>query len=213
LGGSDPFFRQAPTVSRVWPGGPPDVEVNELSFIGQAASAETGKPDAFSDDNATAAQAAAEAPLRDEDETRPPVARSLKKEQGQEADAAASPEVAASAAGRSDEGKRSRPAAAKSMAIPLSPVEAEYRALESRTTAASLAELREAWRAFALRHPDEPRADEARVRVIALGIDIARRTGLSSDEAQARKDAADYLARKDAAQKERVRALLDDLSR
>ena len=95
---------------------------------------------------------------------------------------------------------------------PLSPADAEYRALDSRIAGASLAQERDAWRAFALRHSADPRADEARVRVVVLGVDLARRTGAEGDRAQARKDALDYLARKDAAQKERVGSLVEGLA-
>jgi len=73
--------------------------------------------------------------------------------------------------------------------------------------------LREAWRKFARDHPEDPRADEARVRVVALGAEIARETSKSEDVAQLRADGTAYLARADARQKERVKALLVEFDR
>ena len=140
----------------------------------------------------------------------------LEKDKTQSEDATVTAQPAAAAApGRGEDLKASRRAAAVGTLAqaPLSPADAEYRALDSRTAGTSLALQRDAWRAFALRHSADPRADEARVRVVALGVDLARRTGAEGDRAQARKDAADYLARADAAQKERVRSLLDGLAR
>ena len=166
---------------------------------------------------ATANLAAREASLRDEARLQMAEAQQLElekdKRQGEDANVPARP-VAADTSGRGEEQKKSRRAAAVGpMAqAPLSTADAEYRALGSGTAGASLAQEREAWRAFALRHSADPRADEARVRVVVLGVDLARRTGAEGDRAQARKDALDYLARKDAAQKERVRSLLEGLA-
>jgi hypothetical protein len=90
------------------------------------------------------------------------------------------------------------------------PVEAEFDALKARE-AGSLDELRrvrEEWRSFLSRHPQGPRADEARVEMIAVSVEIAVRTRAVADEAEARGQARAYLARSGAAQKERVRALV-----
>ena len=95
--------------------------------------------------------------------------------------------------------------------------EAEYQALARRETSdrgrdtAEMRALRTRWRAFAARHPQGPRGDEARVRAFALGVEIARASGEASDVEEARLDARAYLDRDDAVQKDRVRALLAGL--
>jgi anti-sigma factor RsiW len=68
--------------------------------------------------------------------------------------------------------------------------------------------LREASRKFANAHPEDPRADLARVRVVTLGAEIARETAKPEDLVQLRADAAAYLARADARQRDKVEALL-----
>jgi len=84
-----------------------------------------------------------------------------------------------------------------------------FRALMDRRaeTIAEARGLREAWRAFA-RGAAGAEADEARVRVIEAGADAHRLSGDAADLELARRDAAAYLKREDAAQAERVRALL-----
>ena len=82
------------------------------------------------------------------------------------------------------------------------------RSSRAATEARALRELREAWRAYALAHPTGARADEARVRVVESGVAAYRLGGDPEDLSRARADAAAYLQRKDAAQAERVRALL-----
>jgi hypothetical protein len=67
------------------------------------------------------------------------------------------------------------------------------------------------WRAFTREFPASPRADEARVRVVETGVEAWRVGADSSDLARLREDAAGYLARRDAAQPARVRALLEGL--
>jgi hypothetical protein len=76
---------------------------------------------------------------------------------------------------------------------------------------AALRARREAWRAFALRFPESPRADEARVRVVETGAAAWRLGHDPDDRARVREDAAAYLRKTDAAQKARVRAVLEDL--
>ena len=68
--------------------------------------------------------------------------------------------------------------------------------------------LREEWRRFVARDPTGPQADEARVRAIEAGREAWRRGSDPADEARFLQDAADYLERDDAAQKERVKGLL-----
>lgn len=67
--------------------------------------------------------------------------------------------------------------------------------------------LREHWLALAARTTG-PLADEARVRGIAAGLEAVRAGGGEADRAAFRRDAGAYLARPDALQKERVRALV-----
>jgi anti-sigma factor RsiW len=78
-------------------------------------------------------------------------------------------------------------------------------------TADALRARREAWRAFALRHPEGAPADEARVRVVEMGLAAWRLGGEDKDLRRAREDAAAYLRRPDAAQAARVRALVAGL--
>jgi Putative zinc-finger len=89
-------------------------------------------------------------------------------------------------------------------------VEARYRALASRrvTTLEEARGLREAWRALAERDPGGPRADTARVGVIAAGAEAVRLGGDAEDLALLERDGAAYLARRDAAQADRVREIL-----
>ena len=70
---------------------------------------------------------------------------------------------------------------------------------------------REAWRAFVAAYPESPLVDEARVRVIEASVSAWRAGADPTDLARAREDAQAYLARKDAVQAARVRALLDGL--
>ncbi len=78
-------------------------------------------------------------------------------------------------------------------------------------TLAALRERREAWRSFSLEFATSPRADEARVRVIESGAEAWRLGADPADLSRAREDAAAYLARRDAAQAARVRAILESL--
>ncbi|HEY5907492.1 MAG TPA: anti-sigma factor [Vicinamibacteria bacterium] len=87
-------------------------------------------------------------------------------------------------------------------------VEFESLAARPSQTAAELRALRAAWRAFLTRHPEDPRGDEARVRVVVASTELWARTGAADDRAEARREAEAYLRRPDAAQKERVSALL-----
>ena len=184
------------------------------------APSESGKREAFPAEKADAAggvsaQAASDSAVRDEVRLQMAEAPQAELEKDKRPSANLERgEAAAAAPAREDEQKKSRRAAAAgAMAqAPASPADTEYRALESRGAGASLAQKREAWRAFAVRYPGDPRADEARVRVVALGVDLARQTGAEDDRAQAEKDAADYLARPDAVQKERVRSLRERLT-
>lgn len=87
--------------------------------------------------------------------------------------------------------------------------QSEFRRLAAARPA-GLAEwrtLRERWLALAARTTG-PQADEARVRGIAAGLEAVRAGGGEADRAVFRRDAGAYLARPDALQKERVRALV-----
>ena len=79
-------------------------------------------------------------------------------------------------------------------------------------TLAALRARREAWRSFSLEFPVSPRADEARVRVIENGAEAWRLGADPADLTRVREDAAAYLARSDATQGARVRALLESLA-
>ena len=91
--------------------------------------------------------------------------------------------------------------------------EAEYARLAAPATqtVGALRARREGWRSFVVRYPGSPRADEARVRTIEAGIAAWRLGHDPADLGQARVDAANYLARSDAAQAGRVRAMLQNL--
>jgi hypothetical protein len=75
-------------------------------------------------------------------------------------------------------------------------------------TAAQWRRLRDAWSAFAAAHPDDPRADEARVRAIEAGREAWVAGAAGDDAAAFHRDARAYLEREDARQKERVERLL-----
>jgi hypothetical protein len=64
---------------------------------------------------------------------------------------------------------------------------------------------------MALRDPDNPAADEARVGAIAEGVRAYQLDRRPEDRALAERDARAYLARRDAVQAARVRALLKEL--
>jgi hypothetical protein len=91
--------------------------------------------------------------------------------------------------------------------------EATFLDLQKRpaTTTEEARALREAWRQFAAAHPEAPQADEARVRVVEAGLQAYRLGQDAKDRALAEADAAAYLERDDAAQRERVRRLLASL--
>jgi hypothetical protein len=98
-------------------------------------------------------------------------------------------------------------AAAKSVRAPA----ASYRELRARPAPRSAEEartLRDSWRALATEVRDAAQADEARVQVIRLGLEAWRLGQRIEDRSQAEADAAGYLARDDARQKDRVRGLL-----
>jgi hypothetical protein len=93
------------------------------------------------------------------------------------------------------------------------PGEDRYRALLGRQADSPEAarKLHDDWNAFARGHPDSPRADEARVRAMeasALAFNLGRDP---RDRDRARAAAQAYLARPDAVQAARVRALLEKL--
>ena len=91
-------------------------------------------------------------------------------------------------------------------------VESAFRQLDHLrpVDVASWRRLRERWRAFAAAHPAAPQADEARVRVIASGLELVRLGAGAEDAATFRRDAESYLAREDAPQKPRIRSMLEE---
>jgi hypothetical protein len=90
-----------------------------------------------------------------------------------------------------------------------------FRALLGRSPrdASEARALREAWRRLAGELAAAAEADEARVRVLEMGAAAWRFERLAEDRALLEKDVAAYLARQDARQAPRVRALRDGLSR
>jgi hypothetical protein len=68
--------------------------------------------------------------------------------------------------------------------------------------------LREQWRAFVAQGAPFRQADEARVRIVEVGIRAFRLSNDPADLLLARRDAEAYLRRDDAAQGDRVRSLL-----
>ena len=107
-------------------------------------------------------------------------------------------------------GRVAAPAAGAMAAPKLVRVEAEWRRLDAARprTPEEWRRLREEWRGFVARDPGGPQADEARVRIIEAGREAWRSGSEPADEALFRRDAADYLERRDAPQKERVKRLL-----
>jgi hypothetical protein len=87
----------------------------------------------------------------------------------------------------------------------------DYAQLAARRprSAAEARRLRDAWRAWAKAHPERARGDEATVRAMEAGAEAWRLGRDPRDLAQLRQDAETYLARADAPQKDRVRALLE----
>jgi hypothetical protein len=77
-------------------------------------------------------------------------------------------------------------------------------------SAAEWRRLREAWRVLARTRGDHVRADEAAVRAIEAAAAAYRASGDEKDARVLERDVAEYLARKDAAQPERVRRVLRD---
>jgi anti-sigma factor RsiW len=75
-------------------------------------------------------------------------------------------------------------------------------------TAGEWRRLRGEWLAFAASYPAEGRADEARVRAVEAAFEAARASGAAADRSAFTAEAAAYLQRPDAAQRERVRALV-----
>ncbi len=68
--------------------------------------------------------------------------------------------------------------------------------------------LRESWRAFVRAHPDSPFADDARVRLIEVGRRTYDVSAAEQDRALFRRDAAEYLARADARERQRIERLI-----
>ncbi len=80
-------------------------------------------------------------------------------------------------------------------------------------TAQEWRQLREAWRALVRAHPEGSRADEARVRAIEAATQAYRASAEDEDRRVLRRDIAEYLARKDAPEANRMRMLLRETER
>jgi Putative zinc-finger len=85
-----------------------------------------------------------------------------------------------------------------------------FRSLEAAVpgSAEEARSLREQWRAFVAQGPPAAQADEGRVRVVQMGVQAWRLSNDPTDLILVRRDGEDYLRRADAAQGDRVRALL-----
>ena len=79
------------------------------------------------------------------------------------------------------------------------------------TTAADARSVRDDWRTFAADNTLDPHADEARVRVVELGLLAYKLGGDPADLRQAQEDARVYVARTDAGQARKVRRLIDSV--
>lgn len=92
---------------------------------------------------------------------------------------------------------------------------ARFRELQARAPkdASEARSLRESWRRFSAESADAGEADEARVRVIAMGALAWRLEQRPEDKSLAERDADAYLQRADARQPARVRELLVQLGR
>ncbi len=116
---------------------------------------------------------------------------------------------------KSDESPRREQAAG--LAVASRPVTSggAYRDLLQRSPrdAADARSLRESWRRFASTTSSSVEADEARVRVIEMGVSAWSHEGRAEDRTLAERDGAAYLARPDARQSVRVRELLATLNR
>ena len=90
-----------------------------------------------------------------------------------------------------------------------------YRSLAARpaSTASAARSLRERWRHFLRFYPQSALADQARVRIVEASLAAWRLGGDPADREAAQRDADAYLLRADALQKERVRALLNEIER
>lgn len=129
-----------------------------------------------------------------------------------EAKDAAAPMERDSAASRKD-AMSERTAGLAAASRPLA--SAKLRELQARTPrdAAEARSLRESWRRFSSESADPHEADEARVRVVEMGVAAWRFEQQPADRSLAEQDAAAYLARADARQPDRVRGLLAAFSR
>jgi hypothetical protein len=134
--------------------------------------------------------------LSDEAEEEPPL---VSDNAGPERDAAGRPPAPAAAR---PELARSRPGS-----------DDEFRSLSGRAaqSAADARALRDAWEAFVRKEPEGPHADDARVRALEAGAAAWRLGGQREDRDRVVRDGRAYLRRPDAADKERVRALLAGL--
>jgi hypothetical protein len=85
-----------------------------------------------------------------------------------------------------------------------------FRALEAEVPAdlEAARRLREAWRGFVAQGAPAGQADEARVRIVEMGVQAWRFSNDPADLSLVKSDALAYLRRDDAAQGDRVRALM-----
>jgi putative zinc finger protein len=121
----------------------------------------------------------------------------------------ASPPRAKSARERDEQGLRA--GALANSAPPADEQEFSRLAAPAAQTVGALRARREAWRTFVRLYPASPRADEARVRLVETGAAVWRLGRDPRDRERVREDAAAYLDGRDAAQKARVHAVLENV--
>jgi hypothetical protein len=121
----------------------------------------------------------------------------------------AAPPLAKSARERDEAGLRA--GALANRVLPADEQEFSRLAAPAAQTVGALRARREAWRTFVRLYPTSPRADEARVRLVETGAAVWRLGRDPRDRERVREDATAYLDGKDAAQKARVRAVLENV--
>jgi hypothetical protein len=133
---------------------------------------------------------------------------------GQEAEAEDDAPLVSDNSGPGRESSARPPSAAAGAPMKSRPADPRFQALAGRAarSAAEARALRDAWQAYVRDNPEGPHADEARVSALEAGAAAWRLGGLREDRVQVERDGREYLRRPEAADKERVRALLAGLA-
>lgn len=133
---------------------------------------------------------------------------------GQEAEAEDDAPLVNDNSGPERESSARTPSAAAGAPLKSRPADPRFQALAGRAarSAAEARALRDAWQAYVRDNPEGPHADQARVSSLEAGAAAWRLGGLREDRVQVERDGREYLRRPEAADKERVRALLAGLA-